>query len=228
MRGSIHYLSPRERHPFIPADCGAIPVELVENELFGHARGAFTDASTSQNGLLQEAEGGTLFLDEINSLPLLAQAKLLRFLQEKEYRPLGSPKARKANVRVIAATSSDLEEMVKEGKFRRDLYYRLNVLSLTLPPLRERREDIPLLIRHFLVEHAVKSNKVGMEFSAEAMRILMGCEWPGNVRELEHVVEHLEAQDTLEGIIEWWLLKQQINPRYLSQEKWEVTCQKRR
>src|SRR5215813_6052247 len=133
---AIHYLSPRAPHPFVPINCGAIPAELVENELFGHERGAFTDAATSQSGLIHEAEGGTLFLDEVDSLPALAQVKLLRFLQEKEYRRLGSTRTYQANVRVIAATNSDLEEAVRTGKLRRDLYYRLNILQLTLPPLR--------------------------------------------------------------------------------------------
>lgn len=148
---AIHYLSPRASKPFIPVNCGAIPVELVENELFGHKRGAFTGASTSQSGLIHEADGGTLFLDEIDCLPLLAQIKLLRFLQEKEYRPLGSTKMQKADVRVIAATNVDLEAVVREGKLRRDLYYRLNIIPLTLISLRERREDIPLLAHHFLI-----------------------------------------------------------------------------
>ncbi len=186
---AIHYLSPRTHKPFIPVNCGAIPAELVENELFGHERGAFTDASTSQCGLIHEAEGGTLFLDEIDCLPALAQVKLLRFLQEKEYRRLGSTKTYQADVRIITATNSDLEETVRTGKLRRDLYYRLNVLLLTLPPLRERREDIPRLARHFLAKYAAEFNKQVTDFSADAIPALVVYEWPGNVRELEHIVE---------------------------------------
>jgi DNA-binding NtrC family response regulator len=177
----------------VPVNCGAIPTELVENELFGHERGAFTDASTSQCGLIHEAEGGTLFLDEVDSLPALAQVKLLRFLQEKEYRRLGSTKTYQADVRVIAATNSDLVEAVRTGKLRRDLYYRLNILLLTLPPLRERREDIPLLARHFLTKYAAEFKKQVMNFSADAVPALVCYDWPGNVRELEHVVERAVA-----------------------------------
>src|SRR3989442_8225550 len=152
---AIHYLSLRVSKPLVPVNCGAIPVELVENELFGHVRGAFTDASTSQYGLIHEAEGGTLFLDEVDCLPLLAQVKLLRFLHERKYRPLGSPRTQQADVRIIAAMHSDLEEAVRKGTFRRDLYYRLNTIPFRLPPLRERQEDIPLLGRHFLAKYAV-------------------------------------------------------------------------
>jgi len=163
-------------------------VELVENELFGHERGAFTDASISRPGLIHEAEGGTLFLDEIDCVPPLAQVKFLRLLQEKEYRPLGSIKVRQANVRVIAATNINLEKAVREGKFRQDLYYRLNIIPLLLPLLRERREDIPLLAHHFLAKYAAEFNRQVMNFLPDAMQKLMFYEWPGNVRELEHVV----------------------------------------
>jgi len=186
---AIHYLSPRAQKPFVPVNCGAIPVELVENELFGHERGAFTDASAVQHGLIREAEGGTLFLDEIDCLPLLAQVKLLRFLQERQYRSLGSTKTQQADVRVIAATNIDLEEAVRTGKLRRDLYYRLNTIPLMLPPLRQRREDIPLLARYFLVKYAAEFNTPVAEFSADAIQKLVLYEWPGNVRELEHIVE---------------------------------------
>ncbi len=186
---AIHYLSPRARKPFIPVNCGAIPTELVENELFGHKSGAFTSANSSQSGLIQEAAGGTLFLDEIDGLPLLAQVKLLRFLQEKEYRPLGSTKICKVDVRVIAATNVKLEEAVNTGKFRQDLYYRLNIITLILPPLRERRDDIPLLARHFLSKYVAEYNKPATEFSSDALQFLLLFDWPGNVRELEHVIE---------------------------------------
>lgn len=188
---SIHYLSPRAGKPFVPINCGAIPVELLENELFGHDRGAFTGASGSRAGLIQEAEKGTLFLDEVDSLPLLAQVKLLRFLQSKEYRPLGSTKELKGDVRIIAASNANLEQAVATGALRRDLYYRLNVVPIVLPPLRERSEDIILLARHFLAEYAAKLNSPVLDFSAEAERKLLLYSWPGNVRELEHVVERV-------------------------------------
>jgi DNA-binding NtrC family response regulator len=186
---AIHYLSPRAGKPFVPVDSGAIPTELTENELFGHVRGAFTGASSSQQGLIREADGGTLFLDDVDCLPLLAQVKLLRFLQEKEYRRLGSPKLQQANVRIIAATNRDLSEEVREAKFRDDLYYRLNIIPLMLPPLRERREDIPLLARHFLEKYTTESNKQVAGFTSKAMERLILYDWPGNVRELEYVVE---------------------------------------
>ena len=185
---AIHYLSPRAGQPFIPVNCGAIPSDLVENELFGHESGAFTGAKTTRPGLTQEADGGTLFLDEIDCLPLLAQVKLLRFLQEKEFRSLGSTKISRANVRVIAATNADCEDAVKSGKLRRDLYYRLNVIPLALPSLRERGEDVLLLARHFLVKHATELNKQIAGFSPSAIRKLYFYEWPGNVRELEHII----------------------------------------
>ncbi len=186
---AVHYLSPRASGPFVPVNCGAVPVELVENELFGHERGAYTGASSAQDGLVQESDGGTLFLDEIDSLPLLAQVKLLRFLQEKEYRPLGSTKTRKANVRVIAATNADLDAALNTGRLRRDLFYRLNVISLRLPPLRERREDIPLLARHFLAKYADEFDKRARDYALDALHALVLYDWPGNVRELQHVVE---------------------------------------
>jgi transcriptional regulator with PAS, ATPase and Fis domain len=151
---AIHYLSPRSDKPFVPVNCGAIPVELVENELFGHERGAFTGANTAHAGLVEEAEGGTLFLDEIDSLPLLAQVKLLRFLQDKEFRRLGSSKPRHADIRTIVASNAVLEDSVQNGRLRQDLYYRLNVVSITLPSLRERTEDIPCLVDHFIRKHS--------------------------------------------------------------------------
>jgi two-component system, NtrC family, response regulator GlrR len=186
---AIHYLSPRSRHPFMPINCGAIPVDLVENELFGHEKGAFTGASESRTGLIAEAEGGTVFLDEVDCLSLGAQVKLLRFLQEKEYRPLGSKKMKRADVRVLAAMNIDPQAAVAAGRLRQDLYYRLNVIPLVIPPLRERREDISLLARHFLLKYAVQFNKPMADFSDEAMQLLQHYNWPGNVRELEHNVE---------------------------------------
>lgn len=186
---AIHYLSPRSAHPFVPLNCGAIPVDLLENELFGHEIGAYTSASVSRMGVIQEAEGGTLFLDEIDSLPLLAQVKLLRFLQEKTYRPLGAGKARKADVRVIAASNGNLEQMIRQGKLRQDLFYRLNILSLQLPPLHQRTEDIPLLARHFLAKYAAELKSKVRDFEPAALRKLSLYQWPGNVRELENIVE---------------------------------------
>jgi two-component system response regulator GlrR len=186
---AIHDLSPRARNSYIPVNCGAIPIELVENELFGHERGAFTGASSSLPGLVEAADGGTLFLDEVNSLPMHAQAKLLRFLEEKEYRPLGSSRIIKADVRVISAANVDIEEAINEGKMRLDLYHRLNVMTIKLPPLRDRREDIPLLANHFLRKRRTGSDRIAEEFTRDAMYHLMLYEWPGNVRELEHVIE---------------------------------------
>jgi len=185
---AIHYLSPRASQSFLPVNCGAIPAELIENELFGHASGAYTGAKTSQRGLIDEANGGTLFLDEVDCLPLMAQVKLLRFLQEREYRPLGATKTCKADLRIIAATNVDCETAVREGKLRQDLYYRLNVIQLKLPALRERRDDIPLLAHHFLNKYAIEFNKQLSGFSPDAIQKLILYEWPGNVRELEHVI----------------------------------------
>ena len=188
---AIHYLSPRAGKPFVAINCGAIPVELIENELFGHDRGAYTGANGSRNGLIQEAEQGTLFFDEVNCLPLMAQVKLLRFLQSKEYRPLGSTKSSTGDVRIIAATNANLEAEVEAGTLRRDLYYRLNVVPIVLPPLRGRSGDIILLARHFLAKYATKLNSPAIDFSPEAERKLLLYGWPGNVRELEHVIERV-------------------------------------
>jgi two-component system, NtrC family, response regulator GlrR len=186
---AIHYLSPRSGYPFVAVNCGALPVELVENELFGHARGAFTGANAPQEGLIHEADQGSLFLDEIDCLPVIAQAKLLRFLQGKEYKQLGSKHIEHANVRIIAATNIDLERAVCEGRFRQDLLYRLNIIPLILPALRERRDDIPLLARHFLEMYSLEFNKDVSDLSSDAIQMLAVYPWPGNVRELENVVE---------------------------------------
>ncbi|HEU4712859.1 MAG TPA: sigma-54 dependent transcriptional regulator [Pyrinomonadaceae bacterium] len=187
----IHYLSPRAGKCFVPLNCGAIPVELLENELFGHENGAYTGASGARIGLIQEADKGTLFLDEVDSLPALAQVKLLRFLQDHEYRPLGSTKIKKGDVRVVAASNANLEHAVAAGTLRRDLYYRLNVVPIVLPPLRERASDILLLAHHFLELFAKKLNSPARSFSPEAERKLLLYKWPGNVRELEHVIERV-------------------------------------
>ncbi|MBI5049537.1 MAG: sigma-54-dependent Fis family transcriptional regulator, partial [Nitrospirae bacterium] len=186
---AVHYLSPRADKPFIPLNCGAIPAELAENELFGHIKGAFTGANSPQLGLVHEAHGGTLFLDEIDCLPLSAQVKLLRFLQDKEYRQLGSTKISQVDVRIIAATNTDLEKALEEGRFRKDLFYRLNVIPFALPPLRERREDILLLAQHFLAEYAFEFNKNITDFSPGAMQKLLLYKWHGNIRELENVIQ---------------------------------------
>ena len=186
---AVHYLSPRSSHPFVAVSCGAIPPELIENELFGHNRGAFTGAHAYQPGLIAEAEGGTLFLDDVESLPLSSQAKFLRFLQEKEYRRLGSTRTLMADVRVVAATNVDPEGAARLGSLRRDLLYRLNVVSLALPPLRDRKNDILLLARHFLEKYAFEFRKKVLSFSDEALDALASYDWPGNVRELENVVQ---------------------------------------
>jgi len=217
----LHYLSPRAGKPFVPINCGAIPIDLVENELFGHKRGAFTGATGSQKGLIEEAEAGTLFLDEVDCLPTPAQAKLLRFLQEKEYRPLGSSKMRQADVRVIAATNRDVEEAVACGKLREDLYYRLNIMPLTLPALRERRTDIPLLARHFLGKYATEFGKELTDFSPGAMHALLGYEWPGNVRELEHVVQRASvlADHSIIQIGDIVISRSQVSARQASMQQ---------
>ncbi|MDX2039653.1 MAG: sigma-54 dependent transcriptional regulator [Acidobacteriota bacterium] len=185
---AIHQLSHRAERKLVTVNCGSIPNELVESELFGHERGAFTGATTTKQGLIREAEGGTLFLDELDSLPLLAQVKLLRFLQEKEYLPVGATKTQIANVRVIAATNVNLESAVRAGKIRQDLYYRLNMIPIELPPLRDRREDIPLLAANFLGRFAREFRKNVNGFSPDAMMKLCGYDWPGNIRELENVI----------------------------------------
>ena len=185
---AIHDLSARSDRPFIALNCGAMPLELLENELFGHAAGAFTGANAAVGGLIEEAHSGTLLLDEIDSLPAPAQVKLLRFLQDKQFRPLGSPRTHTADVRVLAATNADLEEVVRTGHFREDLYYRLSVFELTLPPLRQRAEDVGLLGQHFLQKFARRYGKAIGAFTPEAARMLSSYDWPGNVRELENVV----------------------------------------
>ena len=186
---AIHYLSGRDGHPWVPVNCGAIPHDLIEAELFGHTRGAYTSAHFAREGLIAAAESGTLFLDEIDSLALPLQSKLLRFLQEKEYRPVGSTAVRRANVRVVAASNTDLARNVFEGRFRQDLYYRLNVLNLKLPPLRDRRVDIAPLARHFLAHFAREFGRNLADLSPAALDWLCRQDWPGNVRELAHTVE---------------------------------------
>jgi two-component system response regulator AtoC len=186
---AIHAQSPRRREAFVAVNCGAIPEALLESELFGHARGAFTGADRARRGLFVEASGGTLFLDEIGELPTPLQVKLLRVLQEEEVLSVGESKPRAVDVRVIAATARDLELEVAAGRFRDDLFYRLNVVRLAVPPLRERREDIPLLVDHFLGHFREALGKPLLGMSDEALERLVGYAWPGNVRELENVIE---------------------------------------
>src|SRR5712672_3249957 len=189
---SIHYSGPFRDKPFIPVDCGSLVPTLIESELFGYVKGAFTGANQAKDGLMAIAEGGTVFLDEIGELPVDLQAKLLRALQEKEIRPVGSTRRIPINVRILAATNRDLEQAVMQGAFRRDLYFRLNVLSLRIPPLRERREDIPLLAETLLARVSRVSGKKH-ELSDDAMKALLDYDWPGNVRELENCLERTFA-----------------------------------
>ena len=187
---AIHELSPRASLPFVAVNCGAIPGELIESELFGHVRGAFTDASRDRKGLAAEADGGTLFLDEIGELPPGLQVKLLRFLEDGEVRRVGDSRAEKVDVRVVAATARDLPRAVKAGLFREDLFYRLNVVAIRLPALRERTEDVPALVAHFLAKHRrLRPDAPVTGTTPEAMELLRAHRWPGNVRELEHAVE---------------------------------------
>ncbi len=193
---ALHYNSPRKEKPFVTLNCGAIPESLIESELFGHMKGAFTDAIATKKGLFEIADEGTIFLDEISELPLLMQVKLLRVLQDREFKRVGGTEDIRVDVRIISATNKDLEEAVREKKFREDLYYRLNVIQIKLPPLRERREDIPLLAMHFLRKYTEELNKDIGTISPEALRILFGYDFPGNVRELQNIIERAVA---LEG-----------------------------
>jgi formate hydrogenlyase transcriptional activator len=186
---AIHDASPRRHHRFVTLNCAAIPSTLLESELFGHKRGAFTGAVTDTIGRFQAADRGTLFLDEIGDLHLELQPKLLRVLQEQQFEPLGSGRSIQADVRVIAATNQDLWNMVQERKFRADLYYRLNVFPIALPPLRERRDDIPLLVEHFVRKFAARQGKSIDEIPGELMEVLKRHVWPGNIRELQNFVE---------------------------------------
>ncbi len=186
---AIHEQSRRKERAFVPVNCGALPDHLVENELFGHVKGAYTSADTPQRGLVAEADGGTLFLDEVDTLSPPAQVKLLRFLQDKQYRPLGSSKSYYGDVRVIAATNTNLTKHVVVQRFRQDLFYRLNILSLNIPPLRERIEDIPLLANYLLEVHQRTGPAGQLRFSTESIQKLLGYHWPGNVREMEGIVQ---------------------------------------
>jgi transcriptional regulator with PAS, ATPase and Fis domain len=190
---SLHVLSKRSQGPFVPVNIGALPESLMESELFGYAKGAFTGAATDRKGLVEAAHGGTLFLDEIGDMPLGTQVKLLRTLENNEVRRLGETTPRLVDVRVIAATHRDLQALVADGRFRGDLYYRLNVVQIELPPLRERPEDIGLLASYFLERAARRTGRKGLRFAPEAMGLLARHAWPGNVRELENAIEHAVA-----------------------------------
>lgn len=203
---AIHGVSRRRNFPMIPVDCAGVPQELFENEMFGHARGAFTDARQEQKGLAAMASRGTLFLDEVDALSVGAQAKLLRFLQNRMYKPLGADHFKHSDVRVIAATNRDIEALVMEGRFRSDLYYRLNVLRIDLPPLRKRPDDIPLLAHHFLSELCASGEVAPKSFSRAALHRLACYDWPGNVRELHNVVQRAMVQ--AQGV--------EIKPGYIS------------
>jgi Nif-specific regulatory protein len=187
---TIHALSPRARGPFVAINCGGIPENLLESELFGHEKGAFTGATARRIGRFELAKGGTLFLDEIGDMPLPLQAKLLRVLQSRQFERLGSNEVLQADVRIIAATNQDLETIIREGRFREDLYYRLNVICIFLPPLRERKEDVLPLARHFLKDTSARLYRPPRELGVEAEQCLLAHDWPGNIRELENAVEH--------------------------------------
>jgi len=188
---AIHYSSMRSSSPFVPVNCGGIPEGLLESELFGHVKGAFTGATESRAGFFHAADGGTIFLDEISDMSLAMQVKLLRVLQDKEVCMVGSNRTRKVDVRILAATNKNLQGLVKKGIFREDLFYRLNVITIIIPPLRERGDDILLLAHHFLTQFAAESGKTTLRFSDEALQSLRSYNWPGNVRELENVIQRL-------------------------------------
>lgn len=212
---ALHYMSPRGNQPFVPVNCGALPDQLFENEFFGHERGAFTDARNAQKGLVAMAHGGTLFLDEIDSLSPKAQAALLRFLQDREYRPLGSQTVYKADVRLISATNAKLAMLAKEGLFRQDLFFRLDVVSIEIPPLRKRREDIPLLASHFLRQFGSMYGIEKPRLDALAEAQIWAHPWPGNVRELENVMHRavLAAGGSLvEGPLNLTSMGEEVTP----------------
>jgi two-component system response regulator PilR (NtrC family) len=198
---AIHRHSLRHDHPFVALNCGAVPETLLESELFGHMKGSFTGASSNKKGLVESAEKGTLFLDEIGEMNPLMQVKLLRVLQERKFRRLGGVEELEANIRVIAATNQDLPRMVADGKFREDLFYRINVIPIHLPPLRDRDEDIPLLAEYFLEKYREQMSKDVHALSQTAMDLLEAYDWPGNIRELENVIERAVALEKSQTIL---------------------------
>jgi transcriptional regulator with PAS, ATPase and Fis domain len=186
---AIHLNSPRRDRPFVPVNTGSMPPDLLESTLFGHLKGAFTSAVASKKGLFEIADRGTLFLDEIGTMGMDTQSKILRVLQDRKFMHLGGVHEIQVDVRIIAATNVDLKQLVKEGKFREDLFYRLNVIMIDLPPLRQRKEDIPLLVEHFLQKYTEENGRASLRMTSEALRSLLTYSWPGNVRELENVIE---------------------------------------
>ena len=217
---AIHYNSPRKDKPFVTLNCGAIPESLIESELFGHMKGAFTDAITTKKGLFEVADEGTLFMDEISELPLMMQVKLLRVLQDREFKRVGGTEDIRVDVRIISATNKDLEEAVRAKQFREDLFYRLNVIQIKLPTLRERKEDIPLLAGHFLNRYAEELGKQISQISPDALRILIQYDYPGNVRELQNIIERAVALE----------ISQELTPSNLSSylEEQSLNLHKRR
>jgi DNA-binding NtrC family response regulator len=197
---AIHSASPRADRAFVPVNTGSIPVDLLESQLFGHVKGAFTSAVSSKKGLFEVADQGTIFFDEIATISPETQAKLLRVIQEREFMRLGGTEQIKVDVRIVAASNIELITLVREGRFREDLYHRLNVIHLTLPPLRDRREDIPMLLAHFLVRYCEENAKPMRQFTPAAMKLMMDYDWPGNVRELENVVERAVVLSTSERV----------------------------
>ncbi|MCD6452256.1 MAG: sigma-54-dependent Fis family transcriptional regulator [Acidobacteria bacterium] len=213
---AIHQLSPRANKRFVVVNSGNVPPDLLESNLFGHVKGAFTGAVTAKKGLFEVANGGSIFFDEIGTISLETQAKLLRVIQEKEFMRLGGVETIKVDVRIIAATNVDLKKAVEKGEFREDLYYRINVITIELPPLRERKDDIPLLVRHFIDKYSKENNKEPCEITERALECLINYNWPGNVRELENVIERAVVLNTKERI--------DINllPHYIVHPKIEV------
>jgi two-component system response regulator AtoC len=225
---ALHYSNDRSQRPFIPVNCGAIPENLLESELFGHVKGAFTDAIRTKKGLFEEADGGTLFLDEIGELPSQLQVKLLRVLQDGEIRRVGDSKSIQIDVRIIAATAKDLTKEVNENRFREDLFYRLNVLPIHIPPLRERKEDIPLLVPHFINKYSESMNKNVVGITSKALDVLMNYKWYGNVRELENTIERAIVLTDRENIefenlpIEIQNFQDQIQLTPLAEEEYSI------
>jgi transcriptional regulator with PAS, ATPase and Fis domain len=207
---AIHSCSPRSNHAFVAVNSGSIPSDLLESELFGHVKGAFTGAIASKKGLFEIADGGTIFLDEVGTLPLETQSRLLRVIQEREFRQVGGLKNIVVDVRIIAATNIDLKEAMEQQRFREDLYYRLNVISINLPPLRERKGDIPLLAEHFVLQFSKENDRPDCHLDPSTLKLLMECDWPGNVRELENVMERAVVLAPDEGRITQELFPREV------------------